>query len=162
MNHLWTIKLSKCSYSTLRFEFENFFGTNDSRTVESYIGRPPGIVHSRPGQSVRINRQTGKVAIFDYSNDRHVSFKRGLLQTLGYMTLEPEEQVAEQGAVRIRARTRNWIARIHHERMVYYTEQATLQDAYPIPEVNGDSGRSNDSVCACSVLGEETDRGYVV
>jgi len=128
MEHLWSIKLRKCSYSTLEFEFINFFETNDKRTVERYLGRPEQTIYSKGSIStVRINQTTGKIAQFQYSNVRRVPRIVGLLETLGYITLKPEEKIIDEGSVRITKKTKNWEAVLHHERMSYYTEQATLE-----------------------------------
>jgi hypothetical protein len=48
MQHLWDAGLKKsCSYETLKWEFVNCFGTNDTRTVERYIGRPEQTIRSK-------------------------------------------------------------------------------------------------------------------
>ena len=153
MQHLWDIKLRKsCSYETLKWEFVNYFGTNDTRTVERYIGRPEQTVRSRGASTVRINRTSGKIACFDYSNSRKTCKKAGLLESLGYITLKPEERIAEPGSYKITQKTGNWIAVLHHERMSYYSEQTILETANPLQESEEYSESSKDEMCVSSLL----------
>jgi hypothetical protein len=130
MLHLWTIRLKKCSYSTLEFEFIQFFGTNESRTLERYLGRQEITVRSSGKKLVRTNHTRGTVANFTYSTERKVSKRKGLLQILGY--LEPVE---------------NGYYRIHHECMSYFSEQSTLSF---LPQEADDSKVIIDNLCACS------------
>lgn len=151
MKHLFDIKLSKCSYETLRFEFENCFGTNDDRTVIRYIGRPKETIRSSGSSMVRINRASGRVAPFEYMNTRRVSKKTGLMERLGYITLKPEELNIEQGAIKLSRKTENWIVIIHHERMSYYTKQVPLEVANPLPEMKESNNSSNVTVCVSTL-----------
>lgn len=155
MLYLWNLHLKKCSYETLKFEFIRFSGTNDSRTVERYIGRPEEIVYSRgTASTVRMNRNSGKIAQFEYSNVKRVPAKQGLAQTLGYITLKPEELEIVQDTVILRKKTKNWIAILHHEKMDYYTKQTVLESANSTLElvIGSDSLESNDNLCVSSLL----------
>jgi len=82
--------------------------------VEKYIGRPEQIVRSSGSTLVRLNRNSGNVAQFDYHNRRKVEARRGLGQLLGYMSMDENGKVT-----------------LHHERLPYHTEQTTLLDPHP-------------------------------
>jgi hypothetical protein len=115
MKHLWELKLKNVSYETLEFEFIQFFGSNDKRTVERYLGRPERIQRDMGlSKVVRMNRQSGKTAQFEYFNERRIPAKKGLLEILGYIT-----RIKEGKETRFR---------INHEAMPYYTVQTTLQE----------------------------------
>lgn len=102
----------KLSYEALRLQFILFFGTNDSRTVERYIGRPEKVErYSGDAKVVRMNRISGKVAHFQYFNERRLPVKKGLMEILGYIS------VLNDGSVIL-----------HHEGMPYYTSQASLDE----------------------------------
>lgn len=151
MQRLWEVRLKKsCSYETLKWEFVSYFGTNDTRTVERYLGRPEQTIRSRGSSCVRTNRTSGKVAFFDYSNSRKTCKKPGLLESLGYITLKPEEKIAEQGSYKLTQKTGNWIAVLHHERMSYFTEQTTLEPTNPLQESEESSELSKDEMCVSS------------
>ncbi|MGB9756822.1 MAG: hypothetical protein ACPLVJ_03470, partial [Candidatus Bathyarchaeales archaeon] len=115
MQHLWELKLKNVSYEVLEFEFIQFFGSNDKRTVERYLGRPEK-TETNTGLSkvIRMNRQSGKIAQFEYMNERRIPAKKGLLETLGYIS-----------RVKIGKETRFII---HHEAMPYYTIQTRLEN----------------------------------
>ena len=118
MAHLWKVGLKKCSYETLEWEFIQFFGSNDKRTIERYIGRPEKTeTHIGLNKIVRMNRVSGKVAQFEYMNERRISAKKGLLEILGYISKDKE------------GKETRYI--IHHELMPYYTVQTTLQKHEP-------------------------------
>jgi len=115
MKHLWDLKLKNVSYETLEFEFIQFFGSNDKRTVERYLGRPERIQRDMGlSKVVRMNRENGKIAKFEYMNERRIPAKKGLLEILGYIT-----RIKEGKETRFR---------INHEAMPYYTVQTTLQE----------------------------------
>lgn len=87
MRHLWDKNLrGKASYSTLVLEFQTFFETNDTRTIQKYLGRPEQTVRYSAISVVRMNRSSGKLANFEYHNKRQLDRKRGLLEILGYVT----------------------------------------------------------------------------
>jgi hypothetical protein len=153
MQHLWDTGLKKsCSYETLKWEYVNYFGTNDARTVERYIGRPEQTIRSRGSSCVRTNRMSGKVAFFDYSNSRKMCRKPGLLESLGYITLKPEERIAEPGSYKLTQKTGNWIAVLHHVRMSYYTEQTVFEPVNSLQESEEGSEFSKDEMCVGSLL----------
>lgn len=103
--------LSKCSYQILKEEAEQHFETTDPRVIEGYIGRPDQI-ERHPGQNiVRLNRQSGQVAQFDYMNERHIKKKDGLAQRIGLITVEGNRYI------------------LHHELMSYYTSQSELANS---------------------------------
>ena len=146
MLHLFQIKLFKCGWATLEYEFINFFCSNDSRTVTRYIGRPRETIRSSGSSMVRINRASGRVAPFEYMNTRRISRKMGLMERLGYITLKPEELNVEQGAIKLSRKTENWIVIIHHERMSYFTKQVPLEVANPLQEMKESNNSSNVTV----------------
>jgi hypothetical protein len=153
MQHLWDAGLKKsCSYETLKWEFVNCFGTNDTRTVERYIGRPEQTIRSKGSSTVRVNRTSGKIALFDYSNNRKTCRKQGLLENLGYITLKQEERTIEQGTYKLTKKTELWIAVLHHERMSYYSEQAILETANPLQQSEEGLEFSKDEMCVSSLL----------
>jgi hypothetical protein len=127
---LWQKGLKKCSYSTLEFEFIQFFGTNESRTLTRYIGQQKQIIRSNNSTMQRINYNSGKVANFSYLNKRTIHKKRGLLDILGYIT--PQE---------------DGTFKLNHERFSYYLKQLLL-NANPQPE--SESGVSIPEMCVCS------------
>lgn len=88
MEHLWRKGLKKCSYPTLKFEFILFFETNDRRVYERHIGCPREIVRYAGATVVRQNRTSGKSTQFMYSNQRTKKAKLGLMEVLGYITLD--------------------------------------------------------------------------
>lgn len=111
MEHCWQKGLrKKVSRQTLEFEFTFCFETNDSRTVCKYIGRPGNVVSYQASNMVRVNRISGKVAHFNYRTTRKVSRKRGLLETLGYITY------CDDGYYQL-----------NHEMLPYCTQQITLE-----------------------------------
>jgi hypothetical protein len=123
MKHLWDLKLKNVSYETLEFEFIQFFGSNDKRTVERYLGRPERIQRDMGlSKVVRMNRQSGKIAQFEYMNERRIPEKKGLLEILGYIT-----RIKEGKETRFR---------INHEAMPYYTVQTSLQEHEPQETAN--------------------------
>lgn len=103
----------KISYEALRLQFILFFGTNDSRTVERYIGRSERVErYGGDVKVVRMNRMSGKVAHFQYFNERRLSSRKGLMEILGYISILKEGSVI-----------------LHHEGMPYYTCQTSLEEA---------------------------------
>jgi len=123
MKHLWDLKLKNVSYETLEFEFIQFFGSNDKRTVERYLGRPETTQRDMGlSKVVRMNRQSGKTAQFEYFNERRIPAKKGLLEILGYVT-----RIKEGKETRFR---------INHEAMPYITVQTTLQEHEPQETAN--------------------------
>jgi len=113
MEYLWEQGFrDRLSYEALKLQFILFFGTNDNRTVERYIGRPKvkkrssGLAHV-----MRLNRNKGTVACFTYSNFMELSRKKGLMEILGYIS------ILEDGTVIL-----------HHEVMPYYTKQVKLEE----------------------------------
>jgi len=135
MYELFRKNLRKCSYHTLVFEFVNFFGTNDTRTVERYLGRPEQVErHKGSTKVVRMNRMSGKVAVFDYFNERRLSAKKGLLDIQGWITKLKDGTVV-----------------INHEVMSYYTKQMKLKVAIPLQE-DERSEASKDKMCVSGLL----------
>jgi len=102
----------RLSYEALRLQFVLFFGTNDSRTVERYIGRPERVErYGGDAKVVRLNRMSGKVAHFEYFNERRLREKKGLMEILGYISILKDGTVI-----------------LHHEGMPYYTSQVSLDE----------------------------------
>jgi hypothetical protein len=143
MEHLRNLGLKKCSYSTLEFEFIQFFGTNEPRTLERYLGRLEKNLSYGSANLVRVNQTSGKVAQFHYANRRRILAKKGLLEILGYITRIQEGKET--------------LFQIHHENMPYFTEQTSLEFAVSLPEVNECSDVIKDKMCACSLSVENTD-----
>jgi hypothetical protein len=139
MYELFRKNLRKCSYHTLVFEFVNFFGTNDTRTVERYLGRPEQVErHTASTKVVRMNRMSGKVAVFDYFNERRLPAKKGLLDIQGWILKLKDGTIL-----------------INHEVMSYYTKQTSLQEAES-PHKNEESRDvSKAKMCVSSLLGGE-------
>jgi len=149
MAHLWEVGLKKCSYETLEWEFIQYFGSNDKRTIERYLGRPEKIErHMGLSKVVRMNRQSGKVAQFEYMNERKLPAKKGLLEILGYISKVKEDS--------------EWRYIIHHERMPYYTVQTTLTEpeteaqetANILQEFEGSSEDSKEDLRVCSLYAQ--------
>ena len=111
MKHLWSKGLRKCSYSTLEYEFIQCFGTNEPNVLKKYLGRPKSVKECSGSSVVRLNRQSGKVAKFDYMNTRRIQPKKGLLEILGFVTQE------ERGRFTL-----------HHELLPYYSLQASIDN----------------------------------
>jgi len=115
MEHLWELKLKDCSYETLEFEFIQCFGTNEPRTIKRYLGIPEQVVKSQGStRMLRMNRMSGKVAVFEYYHKRKIPAKKGLMEILGYIT-----RYNQGNETRFR---------INHEIMPYYTQQTTLNE----------------------------------
>jgi len=115
MEHLWELKLKDCSYETLEFEFIQCFGTNEPRTIKRYLGIPEQVVKSQgSSRMLRMNRMSGKVAVFEYYNEKRIPAKKGLMEILGYIT-----RYNQGNETRFR---------INHERTPYYTQQTTLNE----------------------------------
>jgi len=137
MEYLWEKgRWKKASYPTLEWEFIQFFQTNDKRTIVKYLGRPRQIVRYSAGNVVRMNRQSGLLAQFDYHNTRKLDRKQGLLEILGHIT-----------------DLKNGNFNLNHEKFSYHTEQAVLE-----PLSNSRSNRegiieesSIDNLCASSI-----------
>lgn len=166
MEHLWKLKLCKCSYKTLRYEFISLFQTNEERAIARYIGRP-STIHMHSGIGVtRQNVGRGGVAQFRYSNEREMPARKGLAEILGYMTLKQDDHIIDQGSVRLTKKPQKcrswcdnctmkecpWIVTIHHERMSYYTEQVSLEPALINPEVD-ETSSSKDKMCVSTLQG---------
>ena len=113
---LYKKHLLHCRYDVLREEAEHFFQTSDPRTIESYIGRPANIKRYSGLNIVRLNRQTGETAKFDYMNERKIPVQKGLGQRYGYITIQKPTSPVEAEL---------WI--IHHELMNYFSEQSILE-----------------------------------
>jgi len=145
MKHLWDLRLKDVSYDTLEFEFINYFGSNDKRTVERYLGRVERIdVSTGLSKVVRMNRQSGKIAQFEYLNERRLPAKKGLLEILGYITRYKEGKETR--------------FRINHEAMPYYTVQTTLKEHEPQEAANNlqelereSSEASKEDLRVCSI-----------
>jgi len=157
MQHLWSLKLRRCSYSTLEFEFINYFGTNEKRTLERYLGRPPQ-KRLWKGNTLRQNVTSGRTAFFRFDNQRELERMKGLLEILGYITLEPEVIEFTEGTISLSKKTKNWIVILHHERMRYYTEQSTLEVGIPLPECESSNESSILDARVCSLLVENNDQ----
>jgi len=139
MEHLWRKGIRECSYKRLVIEFVQFFETNDKRVIEKYLGRPEKIERHSATSVVRMNRLTGKIAHFQYSNERRIPGKKGLMEILGYISILDEEHVL-----------------IHHDFMPYYTKQVKLEEVSPLPfkknnACEGVSGVIKKDLCVCSI-----------
>ncbi len=122
----------------LAHEFTQCFRTNDKRTVERYIGRPEVTIESGGFTGViRVNPATGNTANFRYYNKTKLTRKIGLMENMGYITLQPEGQTIIQEAVRSTQKRSGWVAVVHHERMDYSSKQSTLEDRLE-PRKEGD------------------------
>jgi len=115
MRHLWESKWNWCMYKALVHKFIVYFGTNDERILKKYLGRPKETREYGATSVVRLNRISGNVAHFQYSNRRKLKPKIGLMEKLGYITLDKKTGKCV----------------IHHERMSYYTRQTTLHESAP-------------------------------
>ena len=124
MEHLWRRKLKHCSYDTLEWEFTQFYGTNEARVIEKYIGRPQQKRYYGT-RTIRRTSDSGDTKTFTYSDDRRIEAKKGLMEKLGYLTLNKKARVKDDRGVIL-----------HHERMHYFTEQAelTVSPQTPLPE----------------------------
>jgi len=109
MFHLWCKGLKECSYETLEYEFVQCFGTNEPRVLARYLGKPKRKVYYSGSSVVRINRLNGKIAHFEYQNERTIQHKKGLLEILGYISQE------EKGRYRL-----------HHEMFGYSYQQVSI------------------------------------
>lgn len=146
MQQLWEKGLKKsCSYGTLVFEWTQFTGTNDRRTVERYLGKPKHAVRSHGRSTVtRLNRTSGKVAQFEYMNTRYVPEKKGLAQKFGFITfmkVKPNHYPNEDGR----------LCFLHHEALPYFTEQVTLSS---IQEAEGVVA-SKDDLRVCPLYAQD-------
>ena len=140
MKHLWDLRLKDVSYETLEFEFINYFGSNDKRTVERYLGRVERIdVSTGLSKVVKMNRQSGKIAQFEYLHERRLPAKKGLLEILGYITRYKEGKETR--------------FRINHETMPYYTVQTTLTEQEPQEAANNlqEPEASKEDLRVCSI-----------
>jgi hypothetical protein len=127
MLHLWEKKLRECSFGTLEYEFIQLFGTNEPRVLERYLGRPKS-VENHPGSTVvRLNRQSGNIAKFDYMNTRRIQPKKGLLEILGYVTQEVNGRYL-----------------LNHERFGYSYEQVSMSDLCACDVEAGESKQQQD------------------
>ena len=146
MYWMFTRNLQKCRYETLVWSFVNFFGTNDKRTVERYLGRPEQTIHSSGTTSmVRLNRTSGKTAQFQYFNTKRIPGKKGLLDILNWIT---------------KLKDKDNTVLIHHEVMDYYTKQITLQEPEIFYKNDESLEASKDNVCVSSLY-EKEDRGIL-
>lgn len=155
MKHLWEVGLRKsCRYTVLVFEFIRFFGTNDKRTVERYLGRPEQTVRSTGSNIVRQNMQSGNIAQFNYFNVRKISAKKGLIEDLGYASQIKEDasQIKEDGETRFL---------LNHEKMSYYTQQTALETGNDFPEVKEEAVSSNDEMCVSSLSAKESEIAFI-
>jgi len=145
MHELFRKKLRKCSYNTLVFEFVTFFGTNDTRTVERYLGRPDRVARdSGLTKIIRMNRASGRIAQFEYLNERRMTGKKGLLDILQWiLKINDKEQTVL----------------INHEVMSYYTKQVKLETENIQQECDKDSEASKDSVSVSTVSACSSDEG---
>jgi hypothetical protein len=144
MFQLFRKNLKKCSYDTLVFEFVSFFGSNESRTVERYLGRPERIERDAGKTKViRMNRTSGRIAQFDYYNERRLPAKKGLLDILGWILKLKDGTVL-----------------INHEVMSYYTRQVKLEPAIPLQE-DESSEASKDKMCVSSLREEKHNQGIL-
>jgi hypothetical protein len=141
MYELFRKNLRKCSYDTLVFEFINFFGTNDTRTVERYLGRPERIGKDAASTKIiRMNRISGKIAQFDYFNERRIRAKKGLLDILGWILKLKDDTVL-----------------INHEVMSYYTKQTSLQELESSHKNDESREVSKAKMCVSNLLGGENE-----
>lgn len=144
MEQLYRKKLKKCRYEILKFEFINYFETNDNRVIEKYIGRPKGVLRYSGSNVVRLNRQSGKIAKFDYMNERRLDMKDGLAQILGYITIENDRYV------------------LHHEKFSYAWNQTELSETeYPSQETRDCGVDSIRDLCVSRIGVGECSSGEV-
>jgi len=129
-------RLFRCRYAVLVFEFITHFQTNDPRIYERYLGRPESIKRYSGSNIVRLNRQSGKIAKFDYMNERTIEAKLGLAQFLGWITFEKE------------------ICILHHEKLGYSQKQTTLATAYQSLENEENKSVSNAELCVSGLYRE--------
>jgi hypothetical protein len=107
---LWSKGLKECSYETLEYEFIQCFGTNEPHVLTKYLGKPKKTMHYGGSNIVRLNRESGKVAHFEYQNMRTTQYKKGLLEILGFATQERGRFI------------------LHHERFPYCSGQASIDN----------------------------------
>jgi hypothetical protein len=137
MQTLYLKNLKVCSYSTAKYEFILHFETNDCRMIERYIGRPATKKHSSTEQLIRMDRLNGKVSRLEYSRTSHLEAKRGLIEDLGYATMN------------------RGVFTLHHEKMSYFTKQASLDPVnQPLESKNPHKRISSiDDLCVQPQLG---------
>jgi len=134
MENCYRKSLFKCSYETLVYEFVNFSEAKDQRTIDGFLGRPERTVHSTGSATLtRQNLTSEKLAQFRYFNTRRTPTKKGLLETLGYLHYERDQAI------------------LHHQRLIYYTKQATLETASSSQEMKGESAKSKEDLCVSSL-----------
>lgn len=122
-------------YGLLQKEFVEFFGSNEPRTVERYLGRLQSFEYHTGEVVVRQNLMDGKIAKFHYSNERPIRAKTGLFEQLGYIT-----PVEVYGTFRL-----------HFDR---FSKQTSLKECFSNAKTQSSvSGceASKESVCACRI-----------
>lgn len=139
MRYLWDRGLRKtCSYDTLEFEFTQFTGTNDTRTVIRYIGRPPQKKETSGIAEIhRQNLSSSNIALFRYRNTLRLMRKIGLMETLGLIAFY-EHHVYKK---------KEWRVLLHHETQPYFTEQQQLPPTPPLNNIDEGLECSKDTVC---------------
>jgi hypothetical protein len=153
MRHLWNKNLRvKASYDTLKFEFLQFSGGCDDRTLVKYLGKPSQVIRYSAVDVVRMERQSGRLAQFEYHTKRKTMPRKGLLERLEYIS-----------------DLKNGSFKLNHEVFGYFTEQTPLSPTgdneqevsplTPLQETNDKecSEAFIDGVCVCSI---EAERGY--
>ena len=141
MESCYRKNLHKCRYAVLVYEFVNHFETNDPRIYERYLGRPESVKRYPGSAVVRMNRMAGKIAKFDYMNERHIEAKQGLAQVLGWITFEKENCI------------------LHHEKLSYSKKQANLETASQSLENERIENVSKDNLCVSSLCDESVLQG---
>jgi hypothetical protein len=122
-------------YGLLQREFVEFFGSNEPRTVERYLGRLRSLEYHTGEVVVRQNLMDGKIAKFHYSNERPISCKTGLLEQLGYIT--PAEVYGT--------------FRLHFDR---FSKQASLKECFSTAKTQSsvkEEEGSKESMRACRI-----------
>lgn len=112
MRYLWSQQITECMYRALEIQFVVFFETNEQRVIWKYLGRPNQTVRYPGSSIVRLNRNSGKVAHFQYSNRREKPARKGLMEVLGFISLDKNTAKV----------------RVHHQVMPYYTVQTTIEN----------------------------------
>lgn len=143
LRYLWDRGLRKtCSYTTLKFEFIQFFKTNDTRTVTRYIGRPPQKKETSGIAEIhRQNLGSCNVALFRYRNTLRLMRKIGLMETLGLITFFEKPMYKQK----------EWRVYLHHETQPYFTEQQQLPPTPPHSNIDECLECSKDNVCVLTL-----------
>ena len=151
MEHLWRKGFREsCHYKALRINFITYFETNDPRVIQKYIGRPKNTKRYSGSSVVRQNRNTGTIAYFMYSNKKEIEPKNGLMELLGYLTLDKK----------------TGLCTLHHETFHYFSQQTILNDSLKTgllkPRDERDNGKvSKQNLCVRPIDVDVAKRRFV-